>query len=110
MIIGFLMFLSFGRLVRSSRTAARRHRAQMRQLAGNFTDAMIGIKPIRAMGRTERFGRLFESDARGIAETLARPGDQQRIRHRDAGAGDRLPAGGCLLLRDASHRRCIRPT
>ncbi|HYN39791.1 MAG TPA: ABC transporter ATP-binding protein [Rhodospirillales bacterium] len=68
--IGFLMFFSFGRLVRSSRKAARRHRAQMRQLAGNFTDAMIGIKPIRAMGRTERFGRLFESDARGIAQTL----------------------------------------
>ncbi|MFO1112627.1 MAG: ABC transporter ATP-binding protein, partial [Rhodospirillales bacterium] len=70
MVIGFLMFFSFGRLVRSSRKAARRHRAQMRQLAGNFTDAMIGIKPIRAMGRTERFGRLFEADARGIAETL----------------------------------------
>lgn len=70
MVIGFLMFFSFGRLVRSSRKAARRHRAQMRQLAGNFTDAMIGIKPIRAMGRTERFGRLFETDARGIAETL----------------------------------------
>lgn len=70
MFIGFLMFFSFGRLVRSSRKAARRHRAQMRQLAGNFTDAMIGIKPIRAMGRTERFGRLFEADARGIAETL----------------------------------------
>lgn len=69
-IIGFLMFLSFGRLVRSSRIAARQHRAQMRQLAGNFTDAMIGIKPIRAMGRTERFGRLFEADARGIAQTL----------------------------------------
>ena len=68
--IGFLMFFSFGRLVRSSRKAARQHRAQMRQLAGNFTDAMIGIKPIRAMGRTERFGRLFEADARGIAQTL----------------------------------------
>ncbi|MBK8211692.1 MAG: ABC transporter ATP-binding protein [Rhodospirillales bacterium] len=70
MAIGLLMFVSFGKLVRSSRIAARQHRAQMRQLAGNFTDAMIGIKPIRAMGRTDRFGRLFEADARGIAQTL----------------------------------------
>ena len=70
LVIGFLMFFSFGKLVRSSRAAARQHRAQMRQLAGNFTDAMIGIKPIRAMGRTERFGKLFESDARAIAQTL----------------------------------------
>ena len=31
---------------------------------------MIGIKPIRAMGRTDRFSRLFEADARGIAQTL----------------------------------------
>jgi ATP-binding cassette subfamily C protein len=69
-LIGFGMFLSFGKMVTQSRNAARRHRAQMRQLAANFTDAMIGIKPIRAMGRTDRFSRLFEADARGIAETL----------------------------------------
>ena len=69
-LIGSAMFLSFGKMVTQSRNAARRHRAQMRQLAANFTDAMIGIKPIRAMGRTERFSRLFEADARGIAETL----------------------------------------
>ena len=69
-LVGCAMFLSFGKMVTQSRNAARRHRAQMRQLAANFTDAMIGIKPIRAMGRTDRFSRLFEADARGIAETL----------------------------------------
>jgi ATP-binding cassette subfamily C protein len=91
-IIGFLMFLSFGKLVRSSRMAARQHRAQMRQLAGNFTDAMIGIKPIRAMGRTERFGRLFESDARAIAQTL-----RARVISGEYVSEMQEPVIGCLL-------------
>jgi ATP-binding cassette subfamily C protein len=91
-IIGFLMFLSFGKLVRSSRMAARQHRAQMRQLAGNFTDAMIGIKPIRAMGRTDRFGMLFESDARAIAQTL-----RARVISGEYVSEMQEPVIGCLL-------------
>ena len=92
LIIGVLMFFSFGRLVRHSRAAARRHRAQMRQLAANFTDAMIGIKPIRAMGRTDRFSRLFEADARGIAETL-----RARVISGEYVSEMQEPVIGCLL-------------
>jgi ATP-binding cassette subfamily C protein len=91
-LIGFLMLFSFGRLVTRSRSAARRHRAQMRQLAANFTDAMIGIKPIRAMGRTDRFSRLFESDARGIAETL-----RTRVLSSEYVSEMQEPVIGCLL-------------
>ena len=92
LVIGFLMFLSFGKMVAQSRSAARRHRAQMRQLAANFTDAMIGIKPIRAMGRTDRFSRLFEADARGIADTL-----RTRVVSSEYVSEMQEPVIGCLL-------------
>jgi ATP-binding cassette, subfamily C, bacterial len=91
-VIGLLMFSSFSKMVTQSRSAARRHRAQMRQLAANFTDAMIGIKPIRAMGRTDRFSRLFESDARGIAETL-----RTRVVSSEYVSEIQEPVVGCLL-------------
>jgi ATP-binding cassette subfamily C protein len=91
-LIGFLMFYSFGRMVKHSRGAARRHRTQMRQLAANFTDAMIGIKPIRAMGRTDRFSRLFEADARAIAETL-----RTRVISSEYVSEMQEPVIGCML-------------
>lgn len=69
-VIGVSMLLSFGKLVQSSRRAARRYRDQMRTSAAKFTDSMIGIKQIRAMGRTDRFIRLFEADARVLAQFL----------------------------------------
>ncbi len=92
LVVGCLMFLSFGKMVAQSRAAARRHRAQMRQLAANFTDAMIGIKPIRAMGRTDRFSRLFEADARGIADTL-----RTRVVSSEYVSEMQEPVIGCLL-------------
>jgi ATP-binding cassette subfamily C protein len=70
LVIGVSMLVSFGKLVQSSRRAARRYREQMRANAAKFTDAMIGIKQIRAMGRTDRFIRLFEADAQVLARTL----------------------------------------
>jgi ATP-binding cassette subfamily C protein len=92
LVVGFLMFLSFGKAVTRSRSAARQHRTQMRQLAANFTDAMIGIKPIRAMGRTDRFSRLFEADARNIADTL-----RTRVVSSEYVSEMQEPVIGCLL-------------
>ncbi len=69
-LIGFLMFTSFGHLVRRTREAAHAHNMQMRLLAGSLTDAMIGIKSIKAMGRNGRFASLFESDARQLSSTM----------------------------------------
>jgi ATP-binding cassette subfamily C protein len=70
MVMCLLMFVSFGKMVQQGRAAARRHREQMRHHAAKFTDAMIGIKQIRAMGRTGRFKQLFEGEARAMAGTL----------------------------------------
>lgn len=69
-IAGVVMVVSQERLVRGRRRAARAHRAQMRRFAAHFTDAMTGIKPLRAMGRTERFNELFEANAKATRQTL----------------------------------------
>ena len=53
------------------------------------------------MGRTDRFSRLFEADARSIADRSAAACERQRIRERNAGAGHRLPACDRILLCDA---------
>lgn len=70
LVIGLSMLISFGKMVQGSRRAARRYRERMRQTASQFTDAMIGIKQIRAMGRTERFSHLFEESARVLAQSM----------------------------------------
>ena len=61
--------LWFGGLVRQARQVAKEHRHLVRQRSAKFTDALIGIKPIRAMGRTERFARVFENEARDLARS-----------------------------------------
>jgi ATP-binding cassette subfamily C protein len=69
-LIGVFMFLSFGHLVRRTRRAAHEHNARLRLMAGSLTDAMIGIKPIKAMGRHGIVAALFEADARQLSATL----------------------------------------
>ena len=48
-----------------TRSVAKEHRHLVRQRSAKFTDALIGIKPIRAMGRADRFvERVRERGAR----------------------------------------------
>jgi ATP-binding cassette, subfamily C, bacterial len=94
LFICLLMFLSFGSMVQDGRDAAKRHRAQMRHHAAKFTDAMIGIKQIRAMGRTRRFTELFETEARAMAATL-----RSRVFHGEYASDIQEPViGGVLAL------------
>ena len=74
-LISAFMMLSYGKLVRQSRLMARRYRESMGQLAAGFTDAMVGIKPLRAMGRTDRFDTLFKQDAQRVAKTARQKSD-----------------------------------
>jgi ATP-binding cassette, subfamily C, bacterial len=92
LFICLLMFLSFGRMVQDGRDAAKRHRAQMRHQAAKFTDAMIGIKQIRAMGRTRRFTELFETEARAMAATL-----RSRVFHGEYASDIQEPVIGAVL-------------
>ncbi|MFO1128699.1 MAG: ABC transporter ATP-binding protein [Rhodospirillales bacterium] len=92
LIITFILMYTFGKMVQRGRAASRRHREHMRSHAARFTDAMIGIKQIRAMGRTEHFNRIFEEDARELAKTL-----QTRILSGDYAADLQEPVIGGLL-------------
>lgn len=65
--ITVLMLASFGRLVRQGRQADRIHRRKVRGMGTRFIDAIAGIKPLRAMGRTDHFSTLFEADAKALA-------------------------------------------
>ncbi|MFO1036859.1 MAG: ABC transporter ATP-binding protein [Geminicoccaceae bacterium] len=69
LLVAVVMFVSFGSLVQRGRALSKTQRALMRQNSAKFTDAMIGIKPIRAMGRSDRFVRLFEDDIDQLAST-----------------------------------------
>jgi ATP-binding cassette subfamily C protein len=69
-LIGIFMFLSFGHLVRRTRRAADAYHGQLRLMAGSLSDTLIGIKPIKAMGRHGQITALFEADARQLSATL----------------------------------------
>lgn len=77
--IGLFMLTTFGRFVRRSRAMARRYRETMGELGASFTDAMVGIKALRAMGRTERFDALFESEARRLARIQRKKNDMSEF-------------------------------
>jgi len=70
LVICLIMLITFGRLVRMSKTAARQHSRQMRQMASSLTDSILGMKPIKAMGRQARFASLFEADAQKLNAML----------------------------------------
>lgn len=69
-VIGFVMFMTFGSLVRMSRQASKLHSRRLRQMSASFTDTILGMKPIKAMGRQGRFAALFEADAQQLHRTM----------------------------------------
>jgi len=69
MIGAGIVGLWFGGLVRQSRREAKERRQEARQRTAKFTDALIGIKPIRAMGRADQFADLFVDEARSAARS-----------------------------------------
>lgn len=71
--VALVTALWFGSLVRRGRQLAKQQRLLLRQRAAKFTDALIGIKPIRAMGRTDRFAAVFEREARETATNARSP-------------------------------------
>ena len=59
--------LWFGGVIRQARHDAKARRQEARQRSAKFTDTLIGIKPIRAMGRADRFAEAYVSEARELA-------------------------------------------
>jgi ATP-binding cassette subfamily C protein len=65
-----VMFLMFGTLVRVTRQAAKMHSRRLREMAASFTDTILGMKPIKAMGRQALFEALYEADAQQLRKTM----------------------------------------
>lgn len=58
------------RLVRASRTAGNRQTELLKSSVSHLTDALHGVKPLRAMAREERLGPLLSAEARKLDRAL----------------------------------------
>jgi ATP-binding cassette subfamily C protein len=65
-LIGTVMLVTFWQLMKVTKAASRQHSRQLRELSSSFTDTILGMKPIKAMGRQARFAALFEADAQKL--------------------------------------------
>jgi len=68
--IALVMFGTFGKLIQATKRASRAQSQQLRNMATSFTDTLLGMKPIKAMGRQARFTALYEEDARRLHEAM----------------------------------------
>jgi ATP-binding cassette, subfamily C, bacterial len=72
LVAGLLTALMLGRLVATSRNAARQQTKLMKSLTARLIDALNGIKPVKAMGREKHFQQLLEAETRGINRSQER--------------------------------------
>lgn len=69
-VIGSVIVLSLNRLVRATKRAGRQQTRYTKELVARLSDALVGIKPIKAMARHARLGRLFAADAHSLNDAL----------------------------------------
>ena len=72
LLIGAIIVLSLNNLVRASRRAGRQQTKRTQVLVTRLSDTLVGIKPLKAMARHVRLGRLFAADAHDLNEALRR--------------------------------------
>jgi ATP-binding cassette, subfamily C, bacterial len=72
MLGGALIAFLMTSLVQLSRRAGKHQTRLMKSLSGRLTDALQGIKPIKAMGQERQFQPLFEAETREINEAQRR--------------------------------------
>ena len=70
--IGAIVFLSLHYFVRMAEKAGRRNIRRSRELITRLSDAIMSIKPLRAMGREDEFARLFSRKVDQIRKTVRR--------------------------------------
>lgn len=58
-VVRVIIAASLHFLVRMTEKAGRRNIKRSRELVTSLSDAIVGIKPLKAMAREEEFGRLF---------------------------------------------------
>jgi ATP-binding cassette subfamily C protein len=64
--IGLIMVLTLNRFVIIAKRTARKQNRHIKRMIAGLTDLLVGLKPMKAMGRQGRFQTLFERDARII--------------------------------------------
>ena len=62
LVVGGVIILCLGGLVRITKRAGRKQTKRMKSLVSSLSDALVGIKPLKAMARQEAFGKLFSTD------------------------------------------------
>lgn len=63
---GLLMVLTLNRFMAIAKKNARLQKKRVSSMVAGLTDLLVGIKPMKAMGRHARFQELFERDAEKI--------------------------------------------
>ncbi len=71
-VIGAVFIFLLRGFVRMSRDAGHQETVLMKSLIGRLTDALRGIKPIRAMGKEAHLQPLLEAEAEGLNQALRR--------------------------------------
>jgi ATP-binding cassette subfamily C protein len=64
--VGLIMVLTLNRFVTIAKRTARNQNRIVKRMLGGITDLIVGIKPMKAMGRHGRYQSLFERDAQKI--------------------------------------------
>jgi ATP-binding cassette, subfamily C, bacterial len=72
LLVGGIIALLLHFFVRMSEKAGKRGLKRSRELVTRLSDAIIGIKPLKAMGREEEFGRLFLAKIKQIRNATRR--------------------------------------
>jgi ATP-binding cassette subfamily C protein len=70
--VGGIMILSLNSLVRMARTAGRTETVVQQKLVGRLTDALSGIKPLKAMGLEAAYRPRLEAETGEIDEAYRR--------------------------------------
>lgn len=70
--VGGLIVFILGPLVRIAKKAGQRQQRSTQDLVTLLSDALVGIKPLKAMVREDHFLRLFEKKTRSLRKALRR--------------------------------------
>jgi len=71
-VVGVVMMLSLNRFVVVTRRHARRQTKQTKLMIMRLADVLIGLKPMKAMGRQARFAAMFARDVHTIDAAMRR--------------------------------------
>src|SRR3546814_16537277 len=77
LLVSAVMILSLNRLLVASKRNAKLQTMRLRSLISRLTDALVGLKPMKAMARHGRFNELYMEDLKIIKKEERRNGFAQ---------------------------------